>query len=278
MSAGVLRYRFKVSMCWVFVRPSLVCSKFLTPFSDFCRDRHKKSRNGSSGSAKKAGYGAAGSSQTMVSDEGKVQSRMPSSKSHSPRRRKRRSWGYSELRESLGESLGFGDFVMKHVGGGEGAWRGVKEENKEQELKEGDDDRKGEEMADDDGGSVEGKVDDDGGSVEGNEDTNEDEHAGSAPTVIFKERWKKKEARLRVTSKLGRAVPARWRLMPIIGENGVLQKWWRLGGGVGGLILSIRRPMYISLFVYTAPAKGMFTAVTFLFYVSYTCVLLRQIY
>lgn len=145
----------------------------------------------------------------MVSDEGQIQSRMPSSKSHSPRRRKRRSWGYSELRESLGEGR-FGDFVMKHVGGGEGAWRGVKEENKE---KRGDDDRKGEEMADDDGGSVEGKVEED-------EDTNEDENAGSAPTVIFKERWKKKEARLRVTSKLGRAVPARWRLMPIIGERG----------------------------------------------------------
>lgn len=186
---------------------------YLTLGSDFYRDRPTKSRNGSSGSAKKAGYGAAGSCQTMTSDEGQIQSRLPSSKSHSPRRRKRGSWGYWELRESLGDGLGFGDFVLKHVGGGEGSWKGVKEESKDQDLKRGDDDRNGEEIGDDDDvGSVEGKVEEE-------EDINEDEHAGSAPTVIFKERWKKKEARLRVTSKLGRAAPARWRLMPIIGER-----------------------------------------------------------
>ena len=52
------------------------------------------------------------------------------------------------------------------------------------------------------------------------DDTDEDEKAGLTPTVIFKERWRQKEDRLKRASRLAQtATSGGWRLMPIIGES-----------------------------------------------------------
>ena len=54
---------------------------------------------------------------------------------------------------------------------------------------------------------------------EGHGDT-DDQDVGSAPTVIFKDLWRRKETRIKGASSLGQ-VAKEWRLMPIIGEAGM---------------------------------------------------------
>ena len=56
--------------------------------------------------------------------------------------------------------------------------------------------------------------------TETDEDEDEDEDAGSAPTVIFKELWRRKESRFKRASSLGKVAKG-WRLMPVIGEAGM---------------------------------------------------------
>ncbi|CAN0055344.1 unnamed protein product [Ascophyllum nodosum] len=55
--------------------------------------------------------------------------------------------------------------------------------------------------------------------TETDEDEDEDEDAGSAPTVIFKELWRRKESRFKRASSLGKVAKG-WRLMPVIVKAG----------------------------------------------------------
>lgn len=62
-------------------------------------------------------------------------------------------------------------------------------------------------------------------------------HSDGHDQVIFKERWRQKEARLRRASKLGQA--REWRLLPVIGEDKELKPAERRPiGGVGVKALS----------------------------------------